>query len=151
MHDHKGWTKIQVWLKCTGHYCACQSCILFYSSFHVNSEYYFAAPPSLSFVPNVRNSGQTYVQEIGRTLIYWHDDINIITDFQKPNGCYTVSDLKRPVVTDLPLRGMILPTGRLGRGTLQAGATSVTSTSSLDDDPRLVGGKYCAVGNLILF
>ena len=60
---------------------------------------------------------------------------------QKRNGCFTVSDLKRPVVTDLSLRGMILPTGRMGRGTLQAGGTSVTSTSSLDDDPRLVGGK----------
>jgi hypothetical protein len=46
---------------------------------------------------------------------------------------------------------MILPTGRLGRGTLQTGGTSVTSTSSLDDDPRLVGGKYCAVGNQFLF
>lgn len=55
------------------------------------------------------------------------------------------------MVTDLSLRGMILPTGRLGRGTLQAGGSSVTSTSSLDDDPRLVGGKYCAVGNLISF
>lgn len=55
------------------------------------------------------------------------------------------------MVTDLSLRGMILPTGRLGRGTLQAGGASVTSTSSLDDDPRLVGGKYCAVGNLIPF
>ena len=55
------------------------------------------------------------------------------------------------MVTDLSLRGMILPTGRLGRGTLQAGGSSVTSTSSLDDDPRLVGGKYCAVGNLIPF
>jgi hypothetical protein len=65
--------------------------------------------------------------------------------------CYTVSDLKRPVVTDLSSRGMILPTGRLGRGTLQAGGTSITSTSSLDDDPRLVGGKYCAVGNLSPF
>lgn len=61
---------------------------------------------------------------------------------------YTVSDLKRPVVTDLSLRGMILPTGKIGRGAQQGGGTSVTSTSSLDDDPRLVGGKYCAVGDL---
>jgi hypothetical protein len=63
-------------------------------------------------------------------------------------GSYIVSDLKRPVVTDLSSRGMILPTGKLGRGTQQGGGTLVTSTSSLDDDPRLVGGKYCAVDDL---
>jgi hypothetical protein len=97
----------------------------------------------------VWHSGQNNAQSIGRAHIYWCGYRNFIIDFQKPNACYTVTDLKRPVVTDLSLRGMILPPGRLGRGTLPAGGTSVTSTSSLDDDPRLVGGKYCAVGDLI--
>jgi hypothetical protein len=46
------------------------SSVLLYSSFHVNSEYYFAAAPSLSFVPSVRHSGQTNVQKMARTLIY---------------------------------------------------------------------------------
>lgn len=95
---------------------------------------------SLLFVPNIRHSGQTVMWKTGRTVICLCDYRNIIIDFEKPNGCYTVSDLKCPVVTDLSSRGMILPTARLGRGTLQAGGTSVTSTSSLDDDPRLVGG-----------
>lgn len=67
--------------------------------------------------------------------------------FLRNQGPYTVSDLKRPVVTDLSSRGMILPTGKIGRGTQQGGGTSVTSTSSLDDDPHLVGGKCCAVGD----
>lgn len=59
--------------------------------------------------------------------------------------------MKHPVVMDLSSRGMILPTGRLGRGTLQGGGTSVTSTSSLDDDPRLVGGRYYAVSDVLQF
>lgn len=66
-------------------------------------------------------------------------------------GPYIVSDLKRPVVTDLSLRGMVLPTGRTGRGTQQGGGTLVTSTSSLDDDPRLLGGRYCTVGDMLSF
>ncbi|GLH14886.1 Fat-like cadherin-related tumor suppressor homolog [Gryllus bimaculatus] len=50
------------------------------------------------------------------------------------------NDLKHPVASSDFSRGMI-STGRPGRGS-QVGGTSATSVSSLDDDPRLVGGYH---------